>query len=164
MNIITTIQLQVNRELAALRRANVPDYAIRSEAIRNFETRLGNYFIKHPEELQGTFGPELELPPSKFNDVMDLCAAALAYDDDTRFSLYDLMDAVGHPPDGIDLNINRLLKLSEEDAYQVLMSMADAKRRTYCDGFEANPDAYPTADGLDDLVQRFGLDRKRGKS
>ncbi len=158
MNIFAILETQTNRELAALRRSGANDYTVRAEAIRNFQTRLKGYFIKHPEDAYGSFGSDLELSSAQFNAVMEKCRAALLNHDDARFSLYDLMDAVGHT--SFDLDVKKLMALPDDDFYEVITAMADTKRRSYCSDFDANLGEYPTADDLDRLSKRHGLRRK----
>jgi len=161
MNIFSILETQTNRELAALRRSGASDYAVRSEAVRSFQTRLKNFFIQHPEDAHGIFGSDLELPSSQFENIMEKCRVALRDNDDARFSLYDLMDAVGHA--SFDLDIAKLLALSDRDFYEVVTAMADAKRRTYCSDSSVNPNAYTTADDLDALIRLHDLQDKHKK-
>lgn len=158
MNIIDILNEQTNLEFDALRRSNLRN-DIYSEAFRrllNLRNRLSTYFVAHPEDACGVFGPELELPTLRFNDILDKCSKALRDNDDARFSLYDLADAIGHAP--FSLNIDKLLALSDKDFYKVVTAMADAKRRTYCSDFGDCSDAYMTADDLDALVRLHGLE------
>lgn len=100
MNIMDILNKQTDLELDALRRADIQNDA-RTEAFRrllNLRNRLSAYFVAHPEDACGVFGPELELPTLRFNDILDKCSKALRDNDDARFSLYDLADAIGHPP------------------------------------------------------------------
>lgn len=158
MNIIDILDKQTNLALDALRRADIQN-DVRTEAfsrLLNLRNRLGAYFVAHPEDACGVFGPELELPTLQFNAILDKCSKALRDNDDARFSLYDLADAIGHPP--FALNIDKLLALSDKDFYEVVTAMADAKRRTYCSDFGDYSDAYMTAGDLDALVRLHGLE------
>lgn len=150
MDIQSMIDSAYLDELARISRDDL--YRIKAEAVQDFCKTLEKK-LNTPDAIYGPFRADQgRLHDDEYNRIMQRCIDVLESSEDTRFSLYDLVDAVTNPT--IDLDVSALLNLHMNDFEDAVAALADAKRQQYMSDFETTNDlhVYKTAEDLPHLV------------